>query len=194
VSDRRASTIARATKETRIEGRLDLGGGEVRVRTGLGFRDHMLSALATHGRLGLELSVEGDLEVDDHHTIEDAALAIGAALDDALGDRRGVRRFAHAYAPLDEALARCVIDLSGRGGAWVDTRLVRERLGDVSCENLPHFFASLAVAGRLTLHVDVLKGSNDHHKAEAAFKAFALALREAVRVEGSEVPSTKGSL
>jgi imidazoleglycerol-phosphate dehydratase len=164
------------------------------IRTGLGFLDHMLEALALHGRLELEISVEGDLEVDDHHSVEDCALAIGSAVADALGDRAGIRRFGSAYAPLDEALARAVVDISGRPGAVVDLGLGRERLGDVSCENLPHFFSSLAGAAGITLHLDVLRGENDHHRAEAAFKAFALALREAVARGPDGVPSTKGAL
>ncbi len=194
MSERRAE-VRRETKETRIELVLVLdGAGESRVRTGLGFLDHMLTALAKHGRFDLELSCAGDLEVDDHHTVEDCALALGRAIDEALGERRGIRRFGAAYAPLDEALARVVVDLSGRPFAHVDLGLVREKVGDVACENLDHFFRSLAMAGRMALHVDLLRGTNDHHRAEAAFKALALALREAVAVEGGGVPSTKGVL
>lgn len=194
MSERRAE-VRRETKETRIELVLVLdGAGESRVRTGLGFLDHMLTALAKHGGFDLELACAGDLEVDDHHTVEDCALALGRAFDEALGERRGIRRFGAAYAPLDEALARVVVDLSGRPFAHVDLGLVREKVGDVACENLDHFFRSLAMAGRMALHVDLLRGTNDHHRAEAAFKALALALREAVAVEGGGVPSTKGVL
>lgn len=194
MSERRAE-VRRETKETRIELVLVLdGAGESRVRTGLGFLDHMLTALAKHGRFDLELACAGDLEVDDHHTVEDCALALGRAIDEALGERRGIRRFGAAYAPLDEALARVVVDLSGRPFAHVDLGLVREKVGDVACENLDHFFRSLAMSGRMALHVDLLRGTNDHHRTEAAFKALALALREAVAVEGGGVPSTKGVL
>jgi imidazoleglycerol-phosphate dehydratase len=192
----RAASVRRTTGETDVRATLTLDGtGGASVRTGIGMLDHLLTALARHARLDLELACEGDLHVDDHHTAEDCALALGAALDRALGDRKGVRRFGHAYAPLDEALARAVVDLSGRPFAAVDLRLVRERLGDLSCENIPHVISSLATAARATVHVAVLEGQNDHHKAEAAFKALALALRQACELDGSsDVPSTKGVL
>jgi len=171
------------------------GEGRAEVESGIGFLDHMLTSLAKHARFDLALSCDGDLAVDDHHTVEDCALALGQALDKALGERRGVARFGSAHAPLDEALARAVVDLSGRPCAVIELGLVREMLGELACENIPHFFASLATTGRLALHLDVLRGANDHHRAEAAFKALALALRQAVRVEGpDEVPSTKGVL
>lgn len=193
---KRTASLRRKTGETEVEVRLDLdGSGSSVVATGLGFLDHMLSALARHARLDLELRCAGDLRVDDHHTVEDCALALGAAFREALGEVRGVRRFGSAYVPLDEALCRSVVDLSGRPFADVDLGLKRERIGDVACENLEHFFNSFATEARLTLHVDVLKGSNDHHRSEAAFKATALALREAVNRESfNDVPSTKGVL
>jgi imidazoleglycerol phosphate dehydratase HisB len=192
----RTATVERATAETRISVTVSLDGtGQADVATGLGFLDHMLTALAKHGRLDLQLSCEGDLEVDDHHTTEDTALALGQAIDRALGDRRGIRRFAHAYAPLDEALARVVLDFSGRPSAHVDTGFRRDMVGEVATENLTHWFQSLAITARMTLHVDVLRGDNDHHRAEAAFKALALALRQAVSLDGgTDVPSTKGVL
>lgn len=192
----RRARLERRTKETAVTVVLDLDGeGRSEVATGLGFLDHMLTALARHARFDLELVCEGDLEVDDHHSVEDCALALGSAVDAALGERRGIRRFGWAYAPLDEALARVVVDLSGRPSPQVALGLRRERIGEVACENLAHFFHSLAVAGRMALHVDVEKGENDHHRVEAAFKALALALREAVASDGSaEVPSTKGVL
>ncbi|MEM9379247.1 MAG: imidazoleglycerol-phosphate dehydratase HisB [Planctomycetota bacterium] len=187
---------SRATKETTIELRLDLdGAGEADVSTGIGFLDHMIGALAKHARFDVRLVCRGDLEVDDHHTAEDCALVLGAALDEALGDRSGIARFASAYAPLDEALARAVVDLSGRPWPEVHLGLERERLGRLACENVTHFFRSLAIAGRMALHVDLLRGENDHHRAEAAFKATALALRQAVARSGmDDVPSTKGTL
>ena len=145
--------------------------------------------------LKLNLRCQGDLHIDDHHTAEDCALALGAAIDQALGERAGITRFGSAYAPLDEALARAVIDLSGRPYAYVELGLVREALGGLACENIGHVLRSLATAARATLHVECLRGENDHHRAEAAFKAVALALRQAVARTGEpDVPSTKGVL
>ncbi len=192
----RSSTVQRTTSETAIELRLTLdGSGKADIQTGIGFLDHMLISLTRHARFDLHLRCKGDLEIDDHHTAEDCALALGQALDQALGDRAGITRFAHAYAPLDEALARVVIDLSGRPSATVELGLKRERIGDLASENIAHVFISLAMASRTSLHVDVLRGDNDHHRAEAAFKAAALALRQAVARDGSsDVPSTKGVL
>ncbi|MBK7755876.1 MAG: imidazoleglycerol-phosphate dehydratase HisB [Deltaproteobacteria bacterium] len=191
----RSASRQRATKETRVECHLTLdGSGQAEVNTGLGFYDHMLSTLARFSRFNLTLRCEGDLHVDDHHTAEDCALALGECLNEALGDRRGLRRFGSAYAPLDEALARAVVDLSGRPWPEVNLGLRREQIGAIATENLTHFFSSFAIAGRMSLHVDVLKGENDHHRAEAAFKALALALRDAVAVEGAEIPSEKGVL
>jgi len=192
----RNSEVNRQTLETEIRLSLKLdGSGHSQIETGIGFFDHMLTALAKHSGFDLELKCEGDLEVDDHHTVEDCGLALGQAILEALGDRRGIRRFSHAYAPLDEALARVVVDLSGRPWPSIDLGLRREKLGELSCENIPHFFESMAMSGRMSLHVDVLKGTNDHHRAEAAFKACALALKSAVQLDGSSnVPSTKGVL
>jgi imidazoleglycerol-phosphate dehydratase len=192
----RRATVERHTAETEIRLTLELdGSGAATLDTGLGFFDHMLTGLIRHGRFDLELACSGDLHVDDHHTVEDCGIALGQALDQALGDRRGIRRFAHAYAPLDEALARVVVDLSGRPSPHVDLGLSRPKIGDVAAENLGHFFQSFAIAGRMALHVDVLKGQNDHHRAEAAFKAAALALKDAVAMTAhGDIPSTKGLL
>jgi imidazoleglycerol phosphate dehydratase HisB len=192
----RSAEVVRKTSETDVTLALTLdGGGHAEIATGVGFLDHMLTSLARPAQLDLTLKCEGDLEIDDHHTVEDCALALGQALDRALGERRGIARFGWAYAPLDEALARAVVDLSGRPCAVIELGLAREMLGDVACENLAHFLASLATSARMALHVDVLRGSNDHHRAEAAFKALALALRQAVATDGSNrVPSTKGVL
>lgn len=192
----RTQQLRRSTAETDIELTLCIDGeGTATVHTGLGFLDHMLTALVKHAGWTLTLTAHGDLAVDDHHTVEDCALTLGQALDACLGGRAGIARFGHAYAPLDEALARAVVDLSGRPWPAVDLGLRRERLGDVATENLSHFLRSLAMAARLALHVDVLKGENDHHRAEAAFKATALALRLALARTGSTaVPSTKGVL
>lgn len=193
----RRATVTRTTGETQVSCTLDLDGtGRCTAKTGIGMLDHLLSALARHGRLDLELSCAGDLWVDDHHSAEDCALVLGTALDRALGARRGIRRFGHALAPLDEALARAVVDLSGRPWPVVELGLRRERLGTLATENIVHFFQSFAIAGRLTLHLDLLRGANDHHRAEAAAKALALALRAAVARDGApeSVPSTKGVL
>jgi imidazoleglycerol-phosphate dehydratase len=192
----RIASVARATRETDIRVELNIDGtGAASISTGVGFLDHMLTALACHARFDLTLTCKGDLHIDDHHTAEDCALALGSALDKALADRRGIERFASAYAPLDESLSRAVVDLATRPHATIDLGLTRERLGDLSCENIPHVFASLAASARFCLHVDVLRGTNDHHRAESAFKALALALRAAVARTGSDAaPSTKGVL
>ncbi len=192
----RTADASRVTRETDVTVHLSLDGkGESSITTGIAFLDHMLTALVVHGGFDLNVVAKGDLLVDDHHTVEDCALTLGVAFDRALGERRGIARFGSAYAPLDEALARAVVDISGRPFARLDLGLRRERLGDLSCENVPHALASFATAARITLHVDVLCGDNDHHRAEAAFKAVALALRTAVARTGSDaVPSTKGSL
>jgi imidazoleglycerol-phosphate dehydratase len=195
MSTERRAEIHRKTGETDVTVKLVLDGcGQAEIATGIGFYDHMLTALAKHARFDLALRCRGDLEIDDHHTAEDCALALGQALDAALGERRGIRRFGHAYAPLDEALARAVVDLSGRPWPAIDLGLRRERLGDIACENLVHALQSLAMASRANLHVKVLEGENDHHRVEAAFKATALALRMAVARDGDDVPSTKGVL
>ena len=191
----RTATVERSTRETRISCRLNLdGSGDVAIATGIGFLDHMLTALAFHAGWDLELRCSGDLEIDDHHTAEDCALVLGEALNSALGDRAGIVRFGSAYAPLDEALARTVVDLSGRPWPQVDIGLKREMLGGLSAENVGHVLQSLAMAARCALHVDVLRGDNDHHRAEAAFKATALALRQATAPATGGIRSTKGTL
>ena len=191
----RNATIERSTRETTISLSLVLDGtGVADVATGIGFLDHLLTALAHHARFDLNLRCVGDLNVDDHHTAEDCALALGSALDRALGDRIGIARVGHAFAPLDEALSRVVVDLVSRPVAVVSLGLTRERLGALACENVPHVLRSLAMAGRFTLHADVLRGENDHHRAESAFKALAIALRGAVAIDGDAINSTKGAL
>lgn len=191
----RAQDFERTTTETRIRGRLDLDGtGDASVVTGLGFLDHMLETLAKHGRFDLALESESDLVVDDHHTVEDCAIALGRCLDSLLGDRAGIRRFGYAYAPLDEALSRAVVDLSGRPWAELELPFTRPNIGEVATENLVHFFGTLAAEAKMAVHLDVLRGSNNHHIAESAFKATAIALAEAVMLVGGEVRSTKGSL
>ena len=193
---KRTAEIERETRETTIRGAVDLDGRrEITVATGIGFLDHMLSTLAFHAGWDLELECAGDLEIDDHHTAEDCALGLGDAIDRALGDRAGIERFGSAYAPLDEALARAVVDLSGRPWNEVDLGLQREMLGGLATENVSHFFVSLAMNLKAAIHIDVLRGGNDHHRAEAAFKALALALRAATAASDTNgVPSTKGTL
>lgn len=192
----RASTIKRTTAETDIQLTLCLdGSGQVTVESGIGFVDHLLTSLARHAGFDLRLSCTGDLHVDDHHTAEDCAIALGEAIDQALGERRGIARFGWALAPMDEALARAAVDLSGRGLAVVRLALSGQPLGSLQGENVPHLLHSLARTARAAIHLDVLRGQNDHHRAEAAFKALALALRQAVAVTGDDrIPSTKDTL
>ncbi len=192
----RTATVERRTRETDIAVTVTLdGSGKAEIATGLRFLDHLLDALTRHSRMDVTLACKGDLDIDDHHTAEDCSLALGEAFDKALGDKRGIRRFGHAYAPLDEALARAVLDLSGRPYAFVDLGLRREKVGDIATEMIGHVLQSFAMAAKLTLHVELIRGQNDHHRAEAAFKALALALRMAVSPDGHEdVPSTKGVL
>ncbi|MEO1020552.1 MAG: imidazoleglycerol-phosphate dehydratase HisB [Pseudomonadota bacterium] len=194
-AERRAEVL-RDTRETEIHLKLDLdGSGVAEIATGIGFLDHMLDALTRHSRMDLTLECKGDLEIDDHHTAEDCALALGMGLDQALGDRRGIKRFGWAMAPLDEALARAVIDISGRPHAVIDLGLKRTMIGEIAAENLSHVLHSLATAAKMTLHVRVLEGDNDHHRVEAAFKATALALRQAIALDvHNDIPSTKGVL
>ena len=191
----RTANVERKTKETDISLILNLDGtGESVVNTGIGFLDHMLTALSKHGRIDLTLSCKGDLHVDDHHSVEDCGIVLGQAFKAALGDLRGIARYGYAYAPLDESLSRAVVDISGRPFADIKLNLQRENIGNLSCEMLPHFLSSFATSAAITLHVDVIKGKNDHHRAESAFKALALALRAAIKREGTDIPSTKGVL
>jgi imidazoleglycerol-phosphate dehydratase len=192
----RLATVTRTTGETAISATLSLDGtGQSSIKTGIGMLDHLLTALARHAHIDLDLTCAGDLQVDDHHTAEDCAMVIGQAIDRALGDRAGIARFGWAMAPLDESLARVAIDLSGRGFASVELGLTRDSIGGLAAENVSHVLSSLAIAARATIHVEVLRGANDHHRAEAAFKALALSLRQAAARDGSAgIPSTKGTL
>ncbi len=196
MDDRRA-TVERSTTETRVKVAVGLDGpAQARVDTGVGFFDHMLTLLAHHGGLDLEVAAEGDLHVDAHHTVEDVALALGQALKDALGDKRGVHRYGSMVLPMDEALVIVALDLSGRPFYADDLRLSGVHIGDFDGELASHFFQSLAMQAGLTLHVRLLAGSNAHHIVEAVFKGFARALRQACRREegARDVPSTKGAL
>ncbi len=193
----RQTAIARKTRETDIRLSLDLdGAGRSRIRTGIGFLDHMLTALATHARFDLDVRCKGDLHVDAHHSVEDVGIAFGQALKQALGDKQGIARFGHAYVSLDEALSRAVVDLSGRPWLHYGVAFKARQVGSMPTELFEDFFWAMADHGRLNLHLDVIRGRNAHHIAETLFKCTARALRMATerdpRVVG--VPSTKGSL
>jgi imidazoleglycerol-phosphate dehydratase len=194
----RTSTINRATKETTISCTLHIdGGGQASVSTGLPFYDHMLDQLARHGNLDLTVEAVGDLQVDGHHTVEDVAIVIGEAFRDALGDKRGVRRFASGLFPLDEALVEVALDLSGRPFAAIDLpfgEVLPLGTPPFNPEMAEHFFVSFATAAGITLHINRKAGRNTHHIIEASFKGLARCIRDAVRIEGDAVPSTKGSL
>ncbi len=196
MSDRRA-TVTRATNETQIELALGLdGSGQAAIDTGVGFLDHMLHHVAVHGLFDLSVKASGDLFIDAHHTVEDVAIVLGQALDQALGDRRGIVRMAEATVPMDEALARVVVDLSGRSYAVVQARFNTPAIGTLPTSLIAHVLESIAASGRLNLHAQVLYGRDDHHKAEALFKALGRALDAATRLDPRRggVPSTKGTL
>jgi imidazoleglycerol-phosphate dehydratase len=194
---RRQGLVERKTRETDIRLRLDLDGeGKSRISTGIGFFDHMLTAFATHGRFDVDLRCKGDLHVDAHHSVEDVGIALGQALREALGDKKGIVRFGHAYVPLDEALSRCVIDLSGRPYLHYDVRFKARQIGTMPTELFEDFFWAMADHARLSIHLEAIRGRNAHHIAETLFKSASRALSMAValdpRVKG--VPSTKGTL
>lgn len=194
----REAQIHRKTVETDIHVTLNLdGSGQHRIRSGVGFLDHMLSHLALHGVFDLHLEAQGDLEVDAHHTIEDCALALGQAFDQALGERSGIKRIASAYVPMDEALARVVIDFSGRPYAVFQAEWRGVTMGQMPVTMVGHFFSSFAVASRCNLHAHLLFAEDDHHGAEALFKALGRALDEATQIDARRagvIPSTKGTL
>ncbi len=193
----RRAKIERATKETQVVLELALdGSGAAEVATGIGFLDHMLTLFAGHGLFDLTVQAGGDLEIDEHHTAEDVCICLGRAIDQALGDRSGIVRTGHAYVPMDETLARVVVDLSGRPYCVFDSEFATPKLGELSTDLIFHLFESIAIHGRMNLHAAVLYGRNDHHKAEGLFKALARALDGATRPDErrSGVPSTKGTL
>jgi imidazoleglycerol-phosphate dehydratase len=192
----RTATKQRRTGETEVRVALDLDGGESNANTGVGFFDHMLDLLARHGRLGLEVEAAGDLQTGAHHTVEDVGIVLGSALDEALGDRAGIRRYGSALIPMDEALAECAIDVSGRPCVAFDAAIPAAEIAGFESELTEEFFRAVATNARLTVHIWVRSGTNAHHMVEAAFKAFARALRVAVAIDPEEegVPSTKGTL
>jgi imidazoleglycerol-phosphate dehydratase len=192
----RNAEIKRETKETKVRLSVDLDGGEAKISTGVGFFDHMLELFARHGRIGLNLEAGGDLETGAHHTVEDVGICLGQAIDEALGDRAGIRRYGSALVPMDEALADCAIDVSGRPYCDFDADLPEVTIAGFDAELAEEFFRAVSSNVKLTLHIWVRSGSNAHHMIEASFKAFARALREAVSLDPDEtgVPSTKGTL
>ena len=190
----RAYFIERKTKETRITADLCLDGGEVQISTGIGFFDHMLTALAFYAGFGLRLEADGDLEVDGHHTVEDVGIVLGQAFRQALGNKKGIRRFGTAHVPMDEALCRTVVDISNRPFLVFDAPMPQERIGSYDSCLTVEFMRAFAVNAGLTLHQHCLYGDNAHHITEALFKSLGLALKDAVRIQGQSVVSTKGVL
>ena len=198
MNDKRTASVKRETKETRINVDLDLDGtGSAVLDLGIPFLEHMLEQVARHGMFNLGISARGDLEIDAHHTVEDVGITLGQALSRALGDKAGIRRYGHAYVPLDEALSRVVLDCSGRPGLEYNVVFPRARVGEFDVDLLAEFFQGFTNHAQVTLHIDNIRGRNSHHIAETVFKAFGRALRVAVerdpRLEGG-IPSTKGSL
>ena len=194
----RKSEVTRSTLETQIAVRLNLDGtGVANLNTGAGFLDHMLDQVARHGLIDIEITAHGDRHIDDHHTVEDVGIAFGQAFAKALGDKKGIRRYGHAYVPLDEALSRVVIDLSGRPGLEYHVEYSRARIGEFDVDLLREFFQGFVNHSATTLHIDNLRGINAHHQAETVFKAFGRALRVALEADprlGDQLPSTKGAL
>jgi imidazoleglycerol-phosphate dehydratase len=194
----RTASFERLTHETQIRGSVNLdGSGVYQVSTGIGFLDHMIEQLSRHSLIDITLEVQGDLHIDQHHTVEDSALALGKAVADALGEKRGITRYGSAYAPMDETLTRCALDISGRPHFVWKSGFTQPRLGEMDTELFEHWFASFAQTAGITLHLETLYGENNHHIAESCFKALARALRQAVEIDprkGDAVPSTKGVL
>ncbi len=192
----RIATINRETKETKITLELGIDGtGVCDIRTGVGMFDHMLEQLGKHGRFDLKVQAQGDLHIDEHHTVEDVGMVLGQAFAEALGERKGIVRMGHAVVPMDEALAMVAVDLSGRGYAKVEASFDKEYINELPTDLIKHVFESFAIEGRLNLHARLLAGDNDHHKAEALFKALARALDDATRIDeriAGSIPSTKG--
>ncbi len=190
----RSSKVTRKTNETDIEVKITLeGSGNTDINTGIAFLDHMLNSFAKHGSFDLIVKARGDLTVDDHHTVEDVGIALGSAIQKALGDKKGIERFGEARVPMDEALAVVAIDLSGRSFLSFNASFANQKIGGFNPQNTRHFFESLTGNAGMNAHLSVT-GENDHHKVEALFKAFGIALKRAVRISGESVPSTKGVL
>ena len=197
MKQKRVAKIERKTKETAIKLELNLdGSGKTNIKSGIGFLDHMLDLLAFHGMFDLKLKCDGDLEIDTHHTTEDIALVLGCALAEALGEKKGIFRYGHSYVPMDEALIRATLDLSGRPEFVFHGEFTQPTIGYLDTQMITHFFKSLAVSARMTLHLSILYGINDHHKCEGMFKSVGRALRAAVELDlrRKDVVSTKGTL
>lgn len=195
MSRERTAVEQRKTQETEIVVSLNLDGeGKSEIKTGIGFFDHMLEQIARHGNIDLELSVQGDLEIDTHHSIEDTGIALGKAFARAIGDKKGIRRFSSALIPLDETLVRAVVDISGRPYLYTVLPFSREMVGDLPAEMVVEFMRAFAFNAGITLHLEILHGKNCHHQIEAVFKALARVLKEAVKIESDKIPSTKGVL
>jgi imidazoleglycerol-phosphate dehydratase len=191
----RTADIHRKTNETDIRLSLSLDGGDYQIKTGVGFFDHMLDHVARHGRLGLKITAKGDYHIDDHHTVEDVGIVLGQALEKALGDKKGIERYGFASVPMDEALARVSVDLSGRAALVFDVPgLEAGKIGTFDTQLVREFLTAVVNAGRFNCHVEVPHGTNHHHIAEAIFKALGRALRQAVAITGDQIPSTKGVL
>lgn len=191
----RTSTKTRTTQETSISLTLNLdGNGVSNISTGIGFLDHMLTLFSFHSGIDLTIECKGDIEVDDHHTTEDIGLTLGQALLEALGDKKGVNRYGSSYVPMDETLARVVVDFSGRPYLIYDAKIEREKVGFLDTQNVKEFFKSVSNEAKMNCHMEVLYGENDHHKIEALFKAFGRAVKEACKIVSNEIPSTKGVL
>jgi imidazoleglycerol-phosphate dehydratase len=192
----RTAELSRKTKETDIKVKINLDkSDESKIDTGIPFLDHMLNAFSKHGRIGLDLQCKGDLEVDCHHTMEDVGIALGECFDKAIGDKKGINRFADASTPLDESLSRCVIDISGRPYLHYDVSFTQPDDGNnVNPYLFEEFFRGFVMNAKITMHIDLIHGKNSHHILESVFKSFAVAMREAIAVTGSDIPSTKGVL
>ena len=189
----RKSKVTRKTAETEIELEIDLdGSGKAEVDTGIGFFDHMLTLFAFHSNFDLVVKADGDLEVCDHHTIEDCGILLGKLFLEALGDKKGIARYGSMNLPMDEVLCNVTLDISGRPYLVFNCELIRENIGTMSCEMVEEFFRAFCVAAGVTLHINVYYGKNDHHKVEAIFKAFGRALKQAVKIESDRIPSSKG--
>lgn len=195
---KRSGSISRKTLETQIEVSIDLDGkGTAKLNTGIGFLDHMLDQIARHGMLDLVVEAKGDLHIDAHHTVEDVGIVMGQAFAKAIGDKKGIKRYGHAYVPLDEALSRVVLDISGRPGLEFDVEFKRAAIGEFDVDLVHEFFQGFVNHANITMHIDNLKGDNSHHQAETIFKAFGRALRMAIDIDpnlSGITPSTKGSL
>lgn len=190
----RTAEITRKTKETDITAKLNIDGGKVDIKTGIGFFDHMLNAFAVHGGFGLTLCAKGDLEVDGHHTVEDTGIVLGKAFEKAIGDKSGIERYGSFYIPMDEALAFCSLDVSGRPYLVFEDKFENQRIGDFDACLVEEFLRAFAMNSGITLHVNILYGKNAHHMAEAVFKALGHALKAACKKNGGEILSTKGVL